>query len=218
NVLQPDPGTRPTAVDSGTVVRLSTARAYASVQDAKEFDLYKTLGVSSEASPQEIKVAFRKLAKALHPDRNPGDGSAEKQFAALHEAYTILGNAELRAIYDREFARIHGDAEAQHAEAAGGSVATRHPYISQAGVKAAAATVVLTVCLATGIAIWQQNSSGLQRNHAVAPDPGPLRAHIPPNVSREQLAEALFGSDASLYAEARATPGKKAVAPGSRSA
>ena len=50
----------------------------------------------------EIKVAFRKLAKALHPDRNAGDKLAQQQFAAVREAYSILVNAEWRAIYDRE--------------------------------------------------------------------------------------------------------------------
>src|SRR4029453_19389831 len=96
---------RSTAADSGTVVRLSTARAFSPLQDANAFDLYKILGVSSRASLPEIKVALRKLAKALPPDGNRGDASAETQFPAVHEAYTILGNAELRAIYDREFAR-----------------------------------------------------------------------------------------------------------------
>jgi curved DNA-binding protein CbpA len=210
--LQPNSSTRSTAADSGTVVRLSTARASTSVQEANTFDLYKILGISSEASALEIKVAFRKLAKALHPDRNPGDQIAEKQFAALHEAYTILGNAELRAIYDSEMERIRRSAEIQRAEADGGDAARRDRRIWHEAAKMAAATVVLTACFITGISIWQQNSSGLQRNHAVVPDPGPLKPYISPNISREQLAEALFGSQASNYADAPAAPSKEAVA------
>jgi curved DNA-binding protein CbpA len=196
---------RSTAADSGTVVRLSTARAFSSLQDANAFDLYKILGVSRRASLLEIKVAFRKLAKALHPDRNRGDRTAEKQFADLHEAYTILGNAELRAIYDREFARICGGTEIEQATPNGGSVEGRHRRIwlevAKTAAKTAAATVVLTACFSIGISLWQQSSSGLQRDLAAGSDPAPPKA---PSVSSEELASALFGSQASLYADAPA--------------
>jgi curved DNA-binding protein CbpA len=189
---------RSTAADSGTVVRLSTARAFASLQDANAFDLYKILGISSRASLPEIKVAFRKLAKALHPDRNRGDRTAETQFAAVHEAYTILSNAELRAIYDREFARICGGTEIEQATQNGGSVEGRHRRIwhevAKTTAKTAAATVVLTACFSIGISLWQ-SSSGLQRNLAAVSDPAPLKA---PSISSEELASALFGSQASL--------------------
>jgi len=210
--LQPRSSTRSTAADSGTVVRLSTARASTSVQEANAFDLYNILGISSEASALEIKVAFRKLAKALHPDRNPGDQIAEKQFATLHEAYTILGNAQLRAIYDSEMERIRRSAEIQPSEADGGDTARRDRHIWHEVAKMAAATVVLTACLITGISIWQHNSSGLQRNHAVVHDPGPLKPPIPPNISRQELAEVLFGSQASLYTDAPAAASKEVVA------
>jgi len=191
-------------------VRLSTARAFASVQEASAFDLYKILGIASGASAAEIKGAFRKLAKELHPDRNPGDTIAEKEFAAVHEAYTILGNAELRALYDSEMERIRRSAEAPPAEQ--GSAASFHRRIWHEFAKTAVATVVLTACFITGISIWQQSSSGLQRGHAALPDMGPLKAQVPPSVSREQLAEALFGSQASLYRDAPAAPSKEVVA------
>ena len=210
--IQPSSSTRSTAADSSTVVRVSAARASTSVQEANAFDLYKILGISSAASALEIKVAFRKLAKALHPDRNPGDQIAEKQFAALHEAYTILGNAELRAIYDSEMERIRRSGAIQRIEADGGGVAKRYWRIWHEVAKTTAATVVLTVCFITGISIWQQNSSGLRRNHAVVPDPGPLKPYVSPNISKEQLAEALFGSQASHYTNAPAAPSKEAVA------
>jgi DnaJ-like protein len=208
--LHPSSNTRSTAAESGTVVRLSTARAFSSVQDANAFDLYKILGISSGASPLEIKVAFRKLAKALHPDRNHGDSIAEKQFADLHEAYSILGNAELRAIYDREFARICGEAVSEQAIQNGGSVERRHRRIWHGVAKTAAAAVALTACFSIGISLWQQSSSG--RIRTAASVTGPLQPPIPPSVSSEELASALFGSQASLYADAPAPPSKETVA------
>src|SRR5436853_4683957 len=101
---------------TGSVARLGIVSTFASLQAANGIDLYRALGISSQASPPEIKVAFRKLAKALHPDRNAGDKLAEQQFAAVHEAYTILANAEWRAIYDRELALIRAAAAAQALE------------------------------------------------------------------------------------------------------
>ena len=92
---------------TGSVARLGIVSTYASLQAANGIDLYKALGISSQASPLEIKVAFRQLAKALHPDRNAGDKLAEQQFAAVREAYSILANAEWRAIYDRDIIRAH---------------------------------------------------------------------------------------------------------------
>jgi len=66
---------------------------------AKEY--YTTLGVSQEASQQEIKKAYRKMAFKYHPDRNPDDPKAEEKFKAASEAYDVLGDEEKRQIYDR---------------------------------------------------------------------------------------------------------------------
>jgi hypothetical protein len=60
---------------TGPVARSGIVSTYASLQAANGIDLYKALGISSQASPLEIKVAFRKLAKALHPDRMPETSS-----------------------------------------------------------------------------------------------------------------------------------------------
>jgi curved DNA-binding protein CbpA len=199
------------SIDSGGVVRLSTARASASMQEANTFDLYKVLGISSGASALEIKMAFRKLAKALHPDCNAGDRIAERQFAAVHEAYTILGNAELRAVYDREFERIRLAAEAQPAEQESGKVAKSDRGIWHEVVKVTVATAVLTACFATGLSIWQRNSSGLERNHAALAEAGPPKAHIPSNLSSEELAEALFGSQAPRYGNPPAATSAEAI-------
>jgi molecular chaperone DnaJ len=64
-------------------------------------DYYEVLGIGREASDQEIKSAYRKLALKYHPDRNPGDHQAEEQFKEAAEAYAVLADDEKRALYDR---------------------------------------------------------------------------------------------------------------------
>lgn len=64
-------------------------------------DYYEILGVSKDASEQEVKTAYRKLALKYHPDRNPGNKEAEEKFKEAAEAYQVLSNKEKRAQYDR---------------------------------------------------------------------------------------------------------------------
>ncbi|HZF38207.1 MAG TPA: DnaJ domain-containing protein, partial [Blastocatellia bacterium] len=64
-------------------------------------DYYEVLGVSRNATEQELKSSYRKLALQYHPDRNPGDHSAEEKFKEINEAYGVLANAESRSRYDR---------------------------------------------------------------------------------------------------------------------
>ena len=64
-------------------------------------DYYDILGVQKNASADEIKKAYRKVAMQYHPDRNPGDKSAEEKFKEAAEAYEVLSDADKKAQYDR---------------------------------------------------------------------------------------------------------------------
>ena len=64
-------------------------------------DYYKVLGVAAGAPLAEIKAAYRKLALRYHPDRNPDDPEAERNFKELAEAYEVLSDPEKRSLYDR---------------------------------------------------------------------------------------------------------------------
>ncbi|GAB4098334.1 J domain-containing protein [Sinomonas halotolerans] len=69
-------------------------------QDWVEKDFYAILGVSKDASADEIKKAYRKLARKYHPDTNPGDAEAEKRFKDITEAHHVLSDPEERQQYD----------------------------------------------------------------------------------------------------------------------
>lgn len=64
-------------------------------------DYYEVLGVDKNATPEELKKAYRKLALQYHPDRNPGDKEAEEKFKEAAEAYDVLSNPEKKARYDQ---------------------------------------------------------------------------------------------------------------------
>lgn len=68
---------------------------------ADKRDYYEVLGVSRDASADDLKKAYRKLAVKFHPDKNPGDKTAEEKFKEVSEAYDILNDDQKRAAYDR---------------------------------------------------------------------------------------------------------------------
>ena len=64
-------------------------------------DYYEVLSVSRTCTEQELKSAYRRLAVKYHPDKNPGDATAEEKFKEAAEAYSVLSDAEQRRRYDR---------------------------------------------------------------------------------------------------------------------
>src|ERR1700709_1220063 len=72
-----------------------------SMATTQQKDYYGALGVKKTATPDEIRKAFRKLARKYHPDVNPGDKSAEEKFKTLSEANDVLSDPKKRKIYDQ---------------------------------------------------------------------------------------------------------------------
>jgi len=68
---------------------------------ASNEDYYRTLGVSRDASPEEIRKAYRRLARKYHPDLNPGDKAAEERFKKVQEAYDVLNDPKKKQMYDQ---------------------------------------------------------------------------------------------------------------------
>ena len=87
---------------------------------AKE-DYYKVLGIARDAKPDEIKKAYRRLARKHHPDVNPGDKAAEERFKLITEAHDVLSDPKKRAVYDRfgQYSDNLADAAARGAYGAG---------------------------------------------------------------------------------------------------
>src|SRR5664280_105746 len=84
-------------------------------------DYYATLGVKKSASPEEIRKAFRKLARKYHPDVNPGNKTAEEKFKVLSEANDVLSDPKKRKIYEQVgFYSDNIDAATAEAYARGG--------------------------------------------------------------------------------------------------
>lgn len=68
---------------------------------AEKRDYYEVLGLAKGASEEEIKKAYRRLAKQYHPDLNPGDKTAEERFKEVNEAYGVLSDPDKKSRYDQ---------------------------------------------------------------------------------------------------------------------
>lgn len=90
-----------------------------SPSDWVEKDFYQVLGVSKEATADEVKKAYRKLARANHPDSNPGDAAAEERFKEISEAYSVLSDPTHRKEYDEQRA-LFGAGGFRRSRGAGG--------------------------------------------------------------------------------------------------
>lgn len=73
-----------------------------------EPSFYEILGVKENTTEEEIKKAYRRIAKKYHPDANPGDKEAEKKFKEAAEAYAVLSDTEKRKAYDKERLQAYG--------------------------------------------------------------------------------------------------------------
>jgi curved DNA-binding protein len=98
-------------------------------------DYYKILGVPKDATEKDVKAAYRKLARKLHPDVNPNDKGAEQQFKEVNEAYEVLSDSEKRKKYDslganwkeyEQYTRAGGGQPFTWGDAAGGSGGTTY--------------------------------------------------------------------------------------------
>ncbi len=97
-------------------------------------DYYETLGVPRKAAAEEIRKAYRKLARKYHPDLNPGDKSAEERFKNVQEAYDILSDAKKRQMYDQfGFYSENGYPGAGRQARRAAPAARRHPNMDFSG-------------------------------------------------------------------------------------
>ncbi len=134
-------------------------------------DFYAELGVTKSATPAEIKKAYRKLARANHPDSNPGDTAKHEKFKAVAEAYDVVGDEEKRKKYD-EVRDLYGGAGSAAGALAAASTSTTC-------CATAAAEVASAICSVTSSAVV----AGVSSRPARAPSAVPTSRPTPRSAS-----------------------------------
>jgi len=112
-------------------------------------DYYEILGVKRDATEEQIRQAFRKLARKYHPDLNPGDKASEEKFKELNEANEVLSDADKRKRYDQLGATGKMGWNLRHRPAgAVGACRSTRTISDQSSVQAAVSAIFLSRCLA----------------------------------------------------------------------
>ena len=132
-------------------------------------DYYEILGIKRDAKPEEIKKAYRRLARKYHPDVNPGDKAAEERFKLMSEAHDVLSDPKKRSVYDRfgQYSENLADAAARGAGPSA-AVARRRVLISRVLTGAARQPVrrrLAAAVSATSLPICLAVAQRKRRNH-----------------------------------------------------
>ena len=98
-------------------------------------DYYEVLGIKRDAKPEEIKKAYRRLARKYHPDVNPGDKASEERFKLTTEAHDVLSDPKKRKVYDQfgQYSDNLADAAARGARPGGGGAGRAAPGFDFSG-------------------------------------------------------------------------------------
>ena len=140
-------------------------------------DYYEILGIKRDAKPDEIKKAYRRLARKYHPDVNPGDKAAEERFKLMSEAHDVLSDPKKRSVYDRfgQYSENLADAAARGAGPSSGRTSPGFDFTGLTGAEridsfAAEAAAVFATSLRICLAVARRkrkNRHGRSRNEAL---------------------------------------------------
>ena len=173
-------------------------------------DYYEVLGVNRDASEEDIRKAYRKLAMAHHPDRNPENPKAEEKFKEAKEAYEVLSEADKRSAYDR-FG--HQGVDAQAGSPMPSAISSAR---SSARAVRAPASTAAPICVTTSRSHSRMRRAGprpasasppwkpARPATAAAPNRGPSRSAVRPVTARARSASSRASSPSRRPARAAA--------------